>query len=123
MSLGCFGLRFTPSTPLLEIIAAGANLRTRYLRLPFGDQGIFCRREVFEKVGGFRNKHLMEDVEFVRECRSWGKLMILPDPVYTSPKRYLERGVVRAFIENQLLMLLYRLGASDASLYSLYYRE
>jgi hypothetical protein len=49
--------------------------------------------------------------------------MILPDPVRTSPKRYLERGVLRAFLENQFLMLLYRLGASDRLLYSFYYRE
>jgi hypothetical protein len=62
-------------------------------------------------------------VEFVRECSRRGKLMILPDPVRTSPKRYLERGVLRAFLENQFLMLLYRLGASDRLLYSFYYRE
>jgi len=122
MSLGCFGLRFSPSTPLMDIIAAGANLRTSYLKLPYGDQGLFCRREIFEKSGGFNKPYLMEDVEFVRECRRWGKLMILPDPLFTSPERYLTRGVVRAFLQNQLIMLLYRLGASDGSLYSLYYR-
>jgi len=122
MSLGCFRLGFRPSTPLMDIIAAGANLRTRYFKLPFGDQGLFCRREVFEKIGGFKKLYLMEDVEFVEECRRWGGLMILHETLFTSPRRYLTRGVIRAFLQNQVLMLLYRLGASDRLLYSLYYR-
>lgn len=120
-SLGCFGLGFLPSTPLLKIISAGANLRTRLLKMPFGDQGLFCRRETFEKIGGFKRLYLMEDVEFVRECRKLGGLVILPETVLTSPRRYLGRGIVRAFLQNQLVMLLYRLGANERFLYSLYY--
>lgn len=123
MSLGCFGLGFSPSTPVMKMVAGGANLRTRLLKLPFGDQGLFCRREIFEKAGGFKKPYLMEDVEFVRECRRLGGLMILPETIFTSPRRYLSRGIVRAVMENQLLLLLHRLGASDRSLYSFYYRQ
>ena len=53
--LGCFQLAFSPSNPLLDGIARWANLRTRVFGLPYGDQGLFCRREIYEKAGGFKN--------------------------------------------------------------------
>ena len=58
ISLGCFSLAFSPSQRLLDGIARWANLRTRLFGLPYGDQGLFCRREVFEKAGGFKKLYL-----------------------------------------------------------------
>lgn len=120
-SLGCFHLSFSPSTPALRIIAGWANFRTRRLKLPYGDQGLFCTRAVYESAGGFRKQFLMEDVDFVRQCRRRGKLLILPDPIATSPRRYVEKGILRASLKNHLLLLLYHLGVEERRLCSLYY--
>jgi uncharacterized protein len=121
-SLGCFQLRFSPQNKTLEMVAKWANLRTNLLKLPYGDQGLFCRREVFRAAGGFRRRYLMEDVDFVKHCRQLGRLLILPDEIVTSPQRYLSKGVLRASLQNHCIMLLYRLGVPDRKLYSLYYR-
>jgi rSAM/selenodomain-associated transferase 2 len=123
ISLGCFELSFHPATKTLALIAAWANLRTRVLGLPYGDQGLFCRRDIFEKAGGFKRMLLMEDVDFVRRCRQWGDLMVIPHKIHSSPGRYTRKGVLRASLQNHLIMLLHQLGVSHEKLYSLYYKR
>ncbi len=120
-SLGCFHLGFAPTTPLLTLIAKWANLRTRLLRMPYGDQGMFCTRDMFENVGGFQKRYLMEDVDFAERCMKRGTLLMLPDAVLTSPGRYLKKGILRASLQNHRIMLLYRFGTEDEKLYSIYY--
>jgi rSAM/selenodomain-associated transferase 2 len=63
---GAFYLAIHPSNPALELIAFMANLRSRCLRLPYGDQVIFVRREAYFQVGGFKNWPIMEDVDLAR---------------------------------------------------------
>lgn len=120
-ALGCFRLAFKPSRPELDLIAAWANLRTRVLHRPYGDQGLFCRRRTYDQIGGFQRPMLMEDVEFVRRARTLGGLTVIHDPIRTAPNRYLERGIWRASLQNHLLMLLDTLGVDDSTLYRLYY--
>jgi uncharacterized protein len=120
--LGCFQLAFTPTNRALDLIARWANFRTRRLMLPYGDQGIFCRQETFEQVGGFRKAFLMEDVDFVRSVRKLGALLPVPEKLHTSPQRYLSRGILYTSLRNHLLMALYLLGVDDRKLHALYYR-
>jgi len=120
-ALGCFRLAFEPSCPELDLIAAWANLRTRIRHRPYGDQGLFCRRRIYDQIGGFQRPMLMEDVEFVRRALTLGGLTIIDEPIRTAPSRYLERGIWRASLQNHLLMLLHALGIDDATLYRLYY--
>jgi uncharacterized protein len=121
-ALGCFQLAFTPTSRALDLIARWANFRTGRLKLPYGDQGLFCRRETFEQVGGFRKAFLMEDVDFVRSVRKLGALLPIPENLHTSPQRYLSRGILATSLRNHLLMTLYLLGVDDRKLHALYYR-
>lgn len=123
VSLGCFELSFRPSTAALDAIAKWANFRSRHLRLPYGDQGLFCRNEIYTKVGGMRELFIMEDVDLVRRCRRLGKVAVLPFTMRTSPKRYHTRGVLRASIENHMVMASYLLGIDNRKIYSFYYRS
>src|SRR5438105_3968293 len=52
---GAFSLSYGPSDRRMRWIAWWANARSRLLRLPFGDQGIFCSREAYRRAGGFRD--------------------------------------------------------------------
>jgi rSAM/selenodomain-associated transferase 2/rSAM/selenodomain-associated transferase 1 len=122
LSLGCFRLAFPGINRALTLIARWANWRTRFLKLPYGDQGLFCRRETFDRLGGFSREYLMEDVDFVRAARRLGKLLSVEEVLTTSPDRYERRGVLRASLSNHLLFALYQLGVGDHKLYSLYYR-
>jgi hypothetical protein len=122
-SLGCFRLGFSPTNRALDAIAAWANGRTRIFRLPYGDQGLFCRRDVFEAAGGFARPFLMEDVDFVRACRRHGRLLLLPETLFTSPRRYLDGGILRTSLNNHLTLFAHFLGLSNATLYRRYYRR
>jgi GT2 family glycosyltransferase len=94
-------------------------------KLPYGDQGLFCRREVFERVGGFGRSYLMEDVDLVGKFRKMGQgrgaISILPAPVYSSSDRYLRKGILKASFLNHLTFLLAALGRDERILYRKYY--
>ncbi len=124
-AIGCFKLRFLPSNRALGLIAAWANLRTALFKLPYGDQGLFCRREVFEKVGGFGRSYLMEDVDLVGKFRKMGQrgraISILPALVYSSSDRYLRNGILKASLLNHSTFLLAALGRDERILYRKYY--
>jgi len=122
-SFGCFRLAFSEESPELRLIARWANARTRYLRLPYGDQGIFCRLGSFNSMGGFRKRLIMEDVEMALAFRKYGKLLFAPETIVTSGRRYLKGGVVRTALMNHLTMMMYIAGVSDETLYRFYYRS
>jgi hypothetical protein len=121
VSLGCFRLAFRPTNRAMNWIAAWANLRTRILRMPYGDQGLFCRRETWDGAGGCRKEFLLEDVDFVRHCRRLGRIQMLEDRLYTSPRRYMEYGIWRASFQNHVTLLRYYAGVDDRTLYVRYY--
>lgn len=122
---GCFRLRFMPSNLSLELIATWANLRTALFGLPYGDQGYFCRKELFERAGGFTQKYLMEDVALIRNLRKISRggrfLSILPAYVSTSPERYLRKGVLKASLQNHSIFFLSALGRNERDLHRKYY--
>ncbi len=124
-ALGCFKLRFLPSNRALGLIAAWANLRTALFKLPYGDQGLFCRREPFERAGGFGRSYLMEDVDLAGKFRKTGQgrgaISILPVPVYSSSDRYLRKGILKASLLNHSIFLLAALGRDERILYRKYY--
>lgn len=125
LALGCFRLRFSPSNRALDLIAGWANLRSRLFKLPYGDQGYFCRRDLFESAGGFRRRYLMEDVELVRDIRKIrggsSGVSIVPADVCTSPDRYVRKGVLKACLQNHAIFLLSALGRDEQELYRKYY--
>ena len=77
---GAFELRLTPPTPFLRFIAWGANWRSRLFRLPYGDQAIFVRRDLFLALGGFAHRH-PEDLDLVLRLRRLTRLRLLTPPV------------------------------------------
>jgi hypothetical protein len=123
VAMGCFRLEFFPSNRLLDLIARWATWRAAVFRLPYGDQGLFCRREIFESAGGFGRKYLFEDVDLVRRCRKYGKLVILPERIRTSSDRFTRKGILAASVQNHMIMMLDRLGVDEKLLYSLYYGD
>jgi hypothetical protein len=89
-----FDLRFFDGPAALRLNAAGANLRSRVLGLPFGDQGLSLPRAAFERLGGF-DTHLAraEDHALVWSARRAGlKVRPLRARLATSGRRYAQRG-------------------------------
>ena len=92
-------------SPLLHL----ADLRSRYSRLPYGDQAIFLRRDLFHEVGGFPEIPIMEDLELSRRLNRCGRIRIARSSVRVSGRRFLARPFFYATLVN-LFPLLYRCG-------------
>ena len=110
--------RFALEAPAWQarIIERLVAWRVRHLRLPYGDQGMFVRRQVFEQLGGYREMPLMEDVEFVRRLVGAGPMVELPLALGTSARRWHRDGWWRRSLKNLTILTLYFVGIPPARL-------
>jgi rSAM/selenodomain-associated transferase 2 len=120
---GSFQFRLTSDAWQARWLERLVDIRTRWLGLPYGDQGIFVRREVFQEIGGFRPIPLMEDVELVRRVRRIGRLRHLNVGLETSARRWVDEGWWRRSARNLATMLLYLVGVSPERLAKRYDRR
>ena len=74
------------------------------------EQGIFVRREVFDRIGGFRSVSRLEDLYFSRAMKRLGRTATLGPAMQTSPRRFLRGGVIREFVTDLLTLLSDGLG-------------
>ncbi len=120
ITFGAFRLGIDPPSTTLNIIAFVANLRAKFFRMPFGDQGIFIRRSEYFRVGGFKAVPIMEDVDLVRRLNLTGGFKLAEGKVKTSARRWEEEGAAYATIRNWLLLVRYLSGQSPDDLHRLY---
>jgi rSAM/selenodomain-associated transferase 2 len=99
-----------------RLIEIGVRWRIRLLRLPYGDQGVFVRRDTFDALGGYREMPLMEDVDFVRRLTAQAAVIELPLRLKTSARRWERDGWFRCSLRNATLITLYFLGVSSERL-------
>jgi rSAM/selenodomain-associated transferase 2 len=105
---GAFERRFRGNSGFLKFTCALAAIRNRLIGWHLGDQGIFCRAEVFRELAGFANYRAFEDVDFSRRLAGKGRLVTLRPPVLSSARRF-ESGVVRRTVKDLALTLRYLL--------------
>ena len=87
--VACFGIRFSPSTPLMTICSFISNHRVYDRKVMFGDQGIFLGRELFFQMGGFPDLPLMEDYQFSLNLKKCGIPMgLCKKRLITSERRF-----------------------------------
>ena len=84
---GTFSLEFAGNGWPARIFT-GINRWRRRLGIFYGDQGIFVRRAVFERMGGFREWLLLEDYEFARRLVKAGKTVCLEERLRVSSRRW-----------------------------------
>jgi rSAM/selenodomain-associated transferase 2 len=99
-----------------RVIERLVRWRVRVMRLPYGDQGLFVRRAVFNEMGGFADLPLLEDVEFVRRLGAAGRVAEVALPLRTSARRWRRDGWFRRSARNSVIVGLYLAGVSPARL-------
>ncbi|WP_373526736.1 TIGR04283 family arsenosugar biosynthesis glycosyltransferase [Nostoc sp.] len=120
---GAFRLRIDASLLSLRWIEWGVNVRSHFWQMPYGDQAFFLTREVFQQIGGFPELPIMEDFELMRRLKRIGRIVIIPTPVITSARRWLQKGVFKTTILNQIVIIAYLLGVSPERIHGWYQRE
>ncbi len=102
---GAFAFRFAERGARERWIEWGVALRIALFRLPYGDQALFVRRDVLERMGGIPIVPMMEDLDLVRGIKRAGRLQMLASRATTSSRRYARRGGLRTVLRHQYALL------------------
>lgn len=118
---GRFDIRLSGRRAVFRVIETLINLRSRLTGIATGDQGIFVRRTLFRKLGGFAPVPLMEDVELSARLRRTTRPYCIRGPLVTSSRKWEREGVVRTIFTMWSLRIAYWLGRDPALLARRYY--
>ena len=113
---GRFDVRIEGRHPLLPMVAAFMNWRSRQTQMVTGDQGLFVRRSLWAALGGFAPIALMEDIELSERLRALSPPACIAEPVHTAGRRWDERGFWRTVLLMWRLRAAYALGEQPAAL-------
>ena len=116
----CFHMHVTASGWAFRAIDSCATARVRLTGIVYGDQGLALRRDDFVRLGGFPQLRFMEDVMFSLRLRPEGKVVVLPQKVYVSPRRWQKVGLLRQTLRNWALTALAAAGVHPDALARFY---
>ena len=117
---GRFDVRLSGRDVRLRLIEFMMNRRSRLTGIATGDQGIFVTRALFEKIDGFAEQPLMEDIEISRRLKRHARPLCLKQKLITSSRRWETRGIWRTVFLMWRLRLRYALGGDPRKLEKLY---
>ena len=118
---GAFRQRIDSRRLVYRLLEWGNQWRVQWRAVPFGDQGIFVRRTLFEQINGFAGIPLMEDVELSQRLRRIEKPLLLQGPLTISARRWEKHGVLRQTVKNWSIQYSYARGVSATDLAQKYY--
>ena len=117
ISAGAFDLTIDSVHPAFRIIEKMATFRSRITRIPFGDQAVFIRKDLFQQLGGFNELPIMEDLDLMRRVRKAGlKIRFLSPGVLTSARRWEKEGILYCTLRNWGILILYMIGVAPSRL-------
>lgn len=117
---GRFDVRFDRPSIWGAVISRMMNWRSRLSGIATGDQALFVRRPIFERMGGFADLPVMEDIDFSRRLKRMGATAALTETVTTSFRRWEQQGPLQTILLMWGLRLLYWMGVSSHRLAHLY---
>jgi len=120
---GAFKLDIDSDLSSLKTISMIAGLRSKLTRIPFGDQGVFVKRETFDRLNGFKDIPLMEDIDFGRRLKKEGRVVLLPSGIKTCSRKWEQDGILKTTLRNWAYITLFSMGYSPHKLYRRYYRR
>jgi rSAM/selenodomain-associated transferase 2 len=120
---GCFSMCVEAHGWGFRSIDACAKARVRWTGVIYGDQGMFLRRADFLRLGGFPPLRFMEDVFFSSRLLTRGRIVVLPQKIFVSARRWRKVGLVRQSLRNWTLTALALAGVSPDRLAEYYPTE
>ena len=123
--MGAFRFKTDFRRPLMRLVEWMTHLRSKYLRLPYGDQAIFMKKSIFERAGGFPVVPIGEDLLLVRHLIKHKnvKVRMAKGAAVTSGRRWKTIGPLRTTWINQLMLMGMTMGISFRTLSRLYRRS
>ncbi len=102
---GGFFHQFSGSDWRLQLISFLDNIRCARSRIIYGDQAMFIRRPLFERLGGFPSQPILEDVAFCERLIKVTTPLLLRPPVVTDSRKFIKMGIWRSFLRVLLIIL------------------
>ena len=116
-----FKLKFKSKSLFARILECWAQMRSNFLGLPYGDQGLLIHRDLLDTTEGFPKIPLMEDIALARQLK--GKIKPLDIVAKTSAEKYHKNGWLRQSLLNFFLLIQYLFGKDPHQLYEVYYKN
>src|SRR5262245_41068883 len=113
---GGFARHYRSRSLTLALTSRLAGIRNRLWGWHLGDQAIFVRRDIFDRLHGYRDIPIFEDLDFSRRLRALGKTMTLTPPAYSSARRFAEKGPLRTTWDDLRLTRRYLSGVDPNEL-------
>lgn len=107
---GCLTQRIDKTAFIYRLIETLGNVRAKISRVFYGDQGIFVRKDVFERLGGFPDVPIFEDVLFTRKLKCEGKTIVLSDKIMVSARRWEKTGIFKTTLMFSMLLIRFKMG-------------
>lgn len=120
---GGFKHKFFDSNIFLRVLSGFGNFRARLTEIFFGDYGIFLRKDVFRKIGGYDEISFLEDVELCKKARKYGRLSQIDRYISASPRRFLADGEIAVTVAYAVAYGLNILGFKTSFLKKYFMRE
>lgn len=118
---GAFTFKVDSDDPRYRMMEKAVKFRCHKLQMPYGDQGIFLKKETYLKTGGLTPYDIMEDVALHSKLRFMGYIKIMDVPMLSSARRFEKRGYVASNIRNLSLLYLFHAGVPNRILKEIYY--
>lgn len=117
---GRFDVRLSNNKFVYRLIESMMNLRSCLTSIVTGDQAIFIERKLFDRVAGFPEIALMEDIAISRQLKRISRPVCLKHKVITSSRRWETNGVVSTVLLMWKLRLYFFFGVSPDKLSQMY---
>ena len=117
---GAFRFRTDGAGASMRLVEWGANIRSTTFQRPYGDQGLFMEKRVFDELGGFAPLPIMEDYELVSRLRRRGPVATLNEAAVASARRWQRLGPLRTTARNLAMVAGYHAGVPPERLAKLY---
>lgn len=125
--VGFLGIKFDDTNLLMKICAFLSNQRAKG-GIVFGDQGLFIRKNLLEKIGNIKEIPIMEDYEFSLRLKKYlqenkQKIGQTRNKITTSSRYFKKNGIIRTMIKMQFLRYKFRKGKNIEEIYNEYYKK
>jgi rSAM/selenodomain-associated transferase 2 len=118
---GAFRYALQQETNILDkILVVSGSWNARFSGMYLGDHGIFCRKDIFLRTGGFPEIAIMYEFDFMKRLHKEGKVIQLEKRCYSSSRKFKQHGYLKIMFLMRALRISHYLGLPNSRLKRLY---